>query len=418
MSATGGQASARSIAEATARKSYSKLVAYLAVQTRDVAAAEDALSDAFAKALSDWPKNGCPAHPEAWLLTVARRRAIDVARRQRRGAEINIQLQALAEQDSTQELEIPDRRLGLMFACTHPAIDRGIRAPLMLQVILGLNAATIASAFLVAPATMGQRLVRAKNKLHQAGVPFRVPGRKELPERLDTVLDAIYATYSEGWSDPVGTDLARRDLADEAVFLGTLLSELMPEEPEALGLLALMFHAEARRQARRTEKGEYVPLANQDPERWDKDLIEQAENILRQAGTIGKIGRFQLEAALQSAHVHRKITGTANWPAVLELYNALYELTHSPVVAVNRALAVAEVKGPLNALAILDELFESHRITEYQPYWAMRAELLTRIGDAEQASRAYEIAIGLERDPSVRDFLRKRQSAVTDAVLF
>jgi RNA polymerase sigma-70 factor (ECF subfamily) len=379
MSATGGQASARSIAEATARKSYSKLVAYLAVQTRDVAAAEDALSDAFAKALSDWPKNGCPAHPEAWLLTVARRRAIDVARRQRRGAEINIQLQALAEQDSTQELEIPDRRLGLMFACTHPAIDRGIRAPLMLQVILGLNAATIA---------------------------------------LDTVLDAIYATYSEGWSDPVGTDLARRDLADEAVFLGTLLSELMPEEPEALGLLALMFHAEARRQARRTEKGEYVPLANQDPERWDKDLIEQAENILRQAGTIGKIGRFQLEAALQSAHVHRKITGTANWPAVLELYNALYELTHSPVVAVNRALAVAEVKGPLNALAILDELFESHRITEYQPYWAMRAELLTRIGDAEQASRAYEIAIGLERDPSVRDFLRKRQSAVTDAVLF
>jgi RNA polymerase sigma-70 factor (ECF subfamily) len=418
MSATGGQASARSIAEATARKSYSKLVAYLAVQTRDVAAAEDALSDAFAKALSDWPKNGCPAHPEAWLLTVARRRAIDVARRQRRGAEINIQLQALAEQDSTQELEIPDRRLGLMFACTHPAIDRGIRAPLMLQVILGLNAATIASAFLVAPATMGQRLVRAKNKLRQAGVPFRVPGRKELPERLDTVLDAIYATYSEGWSDPVGTDLARRDLADEAVFLGTLLSELMPEEPEALGLLALMFHAEARRQARRTEKGEYVPLANQDPERWDKDLIEQAENILRQAGTIGKIGRFQLEAALQSAHVHRKITGTANWPAVLELYNALYELTHSPVVAVNRALAVAEVKGPLNALAILDELFESHRITEYQPYWAMRAELLTRIGDAEQASRAYEIAIGLERDPSVRDFLRKRQSAVTDAVLF
>lgn len=407
-------ASAQALAEATARSSYSKLVAYLAVQTRNVAAAEDALADAFAKALSDWPKNGCPDHPEAWLLTVARRQAIDGARRQQRGSEINQQLQLLADLDSAEDQKIPDRRLGLLFACTHPAIDRGIRAPLMLQVILGLKAETIASAFLVAPSTMGQRLVRAKNKLRQAGVPFHIPDRKDLPGRVDTVLDAIYATYTEGWTDPVGTDVARRELANEAVFLCTLITELLPEEPEALGLLSLMLHTEARRSARRDDGNQYVPLAQQDSDSWNTRMIEHAEALLRRAGAMGRPGRFQIEAALQSAHVHRRRTGESNWPAVLELYNALFELTRSPVVAVNRALALAEVNGSTPALEALDEIADLPGMSEYQPYWAVRAELLTRAGAVKKARQAFEIAIGLERDSSVRQFLRQRQSELVE----
>lgn len=265
MKPAAGDCQARALADATARRSYGKLLAYLAADTRDVAAAEDVLSDAFAAALATWPDRGCPDNPESWLLTVARRRAIDVARRARRGQAIGRELRILAEWETADESELPDRRLGLLFACAHPAIDPGMRAPLMLQLILGLNAAKIASAFLVAPSTMGQRLVRAKNKLRQAGVPFRVPGRKELPERLAPVLDAIYAAYAEGWTDPVGTDVARRGLVEEALFLGTLTCELMPGEAEALGLLALMLHAEAQRAARRSTPANTFPSRNRTP---------------------------------------------------------------------------------------------------------------------------------------------------------
>jgi predicted RNA polymerase sigma factor len=245
---------ARGTADRVARRSYGKLVAYLAARTQDVAAAEDALSDAFASALVDWPLKGCPSNPEAWLLTVARRKLIDGARR-RRTSEIGAgQLQVLAEglDAAAADPAIPDQRLALMFACAHPAIEPAIRAPLILQAVLGLNAATIASAFLMSPTAMGQRLVRAKTKIRQAGIPFRIPEREELAGRLDTVLDAIYAAFTEGWTDPGGADVARRDLAEEALFLGRLVTELLPEEPEALGLLALMLHAEARRRARRT----------------------------------------------------------------------------------------------------------------------------------------------------------------------
>lgn len=405
-----GDAATLQLADATARRSYSKLVAYLAVHTRNVAAAEDALSEAFAAALSDWPVNGCPDNPEAWLLTVARRRAIDVARRQQRGEAIGRELQMLLDFEPAEDAEIPDRRLALMFACAHPAIDEGMRAPLMLQVILGFNATTIASAFLVAPSTMSQRLVRAKNKLRQAGVPFRVPERDELPARLDAVLDAVYAAYAEGWSDPTGTDAARRDLAEEAMFLGALLLELLPLEPEALGLQALMLHAEARRKARRTPDGEFVTLAEQDPARWDSQMIDRAESLLHRASAMERIGRYQLEAALQSAHVHRRRTGTDNRRAVKQFYDALFDLTGSPVVAVNRALAVAEIEGPEKALEMLSQHGTTPQLTEYQPFWAVQAELLTRTGKAEEARKAYEVAIGLERDPAVRRFLQKRRA--------
>lgn len=285
-------------------------------------------------------------------------------------------------------------------------------APLMLQVVLGLDAAMIASAFLMSPATMSQRLVRAKNKIRQAGIPFRVPDREELPSRLDTVLDAIYAAYAEGWSDPAGADAARRELAGEALFLCRIVTELMPDEPEALGLLALMLHADARRPARRTSQGAYVPLAEQDTALWDRAMIHEAEALLHRAGAQKVLGRFQLEAALQSAHVHRRVTGRANWEDVLALYDALLALSGSPVVGINRAIALAEIRGAQAALDALEALASDPRLAQYQPYWAARAEFLARTGDRAGARHAYDVAVGLERDAAVRRYLQGRQAAL------
>jgi predicted RNA polymerase sigma factor len=411
-------AQAHSAAEAVARRSYGKLVAMLASRTRDVSAAEDALSEAFASALAVWPVNGCPSNPEAWLLTVARRKSIDVARGQDRAGIAAEQLRVMSEGLAARAdaAQIPDQRLALMFTCSHPAIEAGIRAPLMLQVVLGLDAKVIASAFLTSPAAMGKRLGRAKEKIRQAGIPFRVPEREELRGRLDAVLDAVYAAFTEGWTDAGGTDVVRRDLTEEAIFLARLLSELLPEEPEALGLLALMLHAEARRPARRNTGGEYVPFAQQETKLWDWPMIEEAETLLRRASALGTVGRYQLEAALQSAHVYRRRTGQANWAAVVQLYDALSALTRSPVVAVNRALAIAELHGAGDALQAIESLAADLRLAEYQPYWAARADLLSRTGSYSEARRAYEIAIGLERDPAVRRFLLRRQSILVPSL--
>src|SRR5882724_13106682 len=296
-----GDERARAAAEAVARRSYGKLVAFLAARARDVAAAEDALSEAFAAALADWPVSGCPANPEGWLLTVARRKVIDMYRGHRRDELAGDELRALgfgpdSAAAASEVPTIPDQRLALVFACAHPAIEASIRAPLILQVVMGLDAKRIASAFLMSPAAMGKRLVRAKEKIRQAGIPFRVPEREELGGRLDTVLDAIYGAFAEGWTDGAGTDGARRDLAEEAIFLSRVVTELLPEEPEALGLLALMLHAEARRVARRNSTGDYIPLAEQDPAAWDQRLIDEAEALLFRASAMGAVGRFQLEA--------------------------------------------------------------------------------------------------------------------------
>jgi len=407
-------AQARSTADAVARRSYGKLVAFLAARTRDVAAAEDALSEAFASALADWPRNGCPSNPEAWLLTVARRKAIDMHRGLRRHELAADELCVMAEglDAAVSAAEIPDQRLALMFACAHPAIDAGIRAPLILQVILGLDAKAIASAFLMSPAAMGKRLVRAKDKMRHAGVPFRVPEREELAGRLDTVLDAIYAAFAEGWTDPVGTDVVHRDLTEEAFFLARIATELLPEEPEAFGLLAFMLHAEARRHARRDANGDYVPLAEQDSALWDSQMIFEAEELLRRASSHSSIGRYQLEAALQSAHVYRCRTGYANWADVVKLYDALLALTASPVVAINRALAIAELHGASAGLEAIPDMAADARLAEYQPYWAARAELLSKTSAQNEAHSAYGMAIGLERDDAVRRFLQRRQSAL------
>jgi predicted RNA polymerase sigma factor len=409
-----GDAQARSTAEAVARRSYGKLVAFLAARTRDVAAAEDALSEAFAAALADWPTKGCPSNPEGWLLTVARRKVIDMYRGRRRAEIASEQLKIMADglEAAAADADIPDQRLALMFACAHPAIDASIRAPLILQAVLGLDAKTIASAFLMSPAAMSKRLVRAKDKIRQAGVPFSVPEREELPHRLETVLDAIYAAFAEGWTDSGGTDLARRDLAEEAIFLSRVVTDLLPSEPEALGLLALLLHAEARRPARRNPQGDYVPLAEQNPALWDQQMIDEAEAALHRASNLRAIGRYQLEGALQSAHIHRCRTGQANWAEVVQLYDALFALVASPVVAINRALAIAELHGPSAALDSMQSIATDPRIAEYQPYWAARAELLAKAGAHDEARQAYEIAIGLERDPSVRRFLQQRQSVL------
>ena len=414
MNSCEGDAQARSMADAVARRSYGKLVAFLAARTRDVAAAEDALSEAFASALADWPRNGCPSNPEGWLLTVARRKTIDIFRGRRRHEIAAEELKVMAEgmDAAATYAEIPDQRLALMLACAHPAIDAGIRAPLILQVVLGLDAKMIASAFLTSPEAMGKRLVRAKDKIRQAGIPFSIPEHEEIPGRLDTVLDAIFAAFTEGWTDPGGTDVVRRDLTEEALFLARLVTELLPEEPEALGLLALMLHAEARRRARRNLHGEYVPLAEQDSELWDSQMIFEAEALLRRASALGSIGRYQLEGALQSAHVYRCRTGHVNWADVLQLYDELFAFTGSPVVAINRALAIAEMHGASAGLDAMQEVAADSRLAEYQPYWAARAELLAKTGAHQEARHAYEIAIGLERDPSVRRFLQQRRSAL------
>ncbi|HVY51230.1 MAG TPA: DUF6596 domain-containing protein [Devosia sp.] len=403
-------------AERVARDSYGRLVAFLAARTRDVAGAEDALGEAFAAALRTWPLDGVPDNPDAWLLTVARRRQTDMARRQRTRQAGEGQLTLMADELEAAALDagdIPDRRLALMFACAHPAIDKGMRAPLILQTILGLTAEEIASAFLIPPATMSQRLVRAKTRIRDAGIPFAVPEREELSERLQSVLDAIYAAYAKGWNE-IG-EAGVPEIADEALWLGKLVVSLLPAEPEAKGMLALMLYAEARRRARRDDSGAYVPLEEQNVSLWDDSQISRAERLLHEANASGPSGRYQLEAAIQSAHVARRTTGAPTWPAVVELYDHLLELTGSPVVRLNRAVAVAEVEGAAAALAAIAPLENDRRMRDYQPYWAARAHLLARLGRRGEAREAFTVAVGLTSDEAVRSYLNARRAALTEA---
>src|ERR1700761_7543874 len=343
------QDEARRAAEDAARRSYGKLVACLAAQTRALAEAEDALAEAFAAALGAWPLGGVPASPEAWLLTAARRRFLDAARRGRTRKEAVPRLNAMIEEltaEQAAERPIPDERLRLIFACAHPAVDAAARAPLILQTVLGLDAAAIASAFLVSPAAMSQRLVRAKTKIRDAGVPFAEPDLEGAPERLQAVLEAVYAVFTQGWSDPAGADPRSRGLVEEALFLGRLLAGLLPAEPEPKGLVALMLYAHARRRARRDGEGRFVALDAQDAALWEGALIDEAEALMMSALPFGRVGRFQIEAAIQSAHVHRRMGVPTDWRAVVALYDSLLALTGSVVAALNRALALSRLEGP------------------------------------------------------------------------
>ena len=406
---------ARRAAERVARESYGRLLAFLAARTRDVVGAEDALAEAFASALKTWPETGVPDNPDAWLLTVARRRQTDAMRRRqtRNAGEVHIQLMTEElEQASANPEVIPDRRLALMFACAHPDIEPGMRAPLILQTILGLTAIDIAAAFLIPPATMGQRLVRAKARIKEAGIPFAVPEREGLAERLHAVLDAIYAAYAKGWGEFGDTSAER--LADEAIWLGRLVVSLLPDQPEAKGMVALMLYAEARREARRDAAGAYVPLDQQDVALWDKPQILAAEALLRDASQAGPTGRYQIEAAIQSAHVARRITGQPTWDSVVALYDVLLSLTQSPVVVLNRAAALAETEGVEAALLSLAAIADDPRMENYQPWWALRGHLLARSGQKDQAHEALTLAIGLATDEAVRQYLITERSKLQD----
>jgi predicted RNA polymerase sigma factor len=406
---------ARDVVERVARDSYGRLIAYLSARTRDVAAAEDALAEAFMAALRTWPQDGVPTTPEAWLLTAARRRLIDRARHDRVRAEATDTIRHLLwETDEMATTGIfPDERLKLLFVCAHPAIDRGIHTPLMLQVVLGLDAAIIARAFLTLPSTMGQRLARAKTKIRDAGIAFEIPDRHDLPERLEAVLEAIYAAYGSGWEDFTGADPRRRGLTQEAVWLARVLLGVLPDDPEAQGLLALMLYCEARRDARRAPGGEYVPISEQDTERWSGALITEAERLLSSAASQQRPRRFQLEAALQSAHIEGARTGRPDWHGIAVLYEALVRTSPTVGALVGRAAATAEAIGPGEGLALLDAI-DPASIRGYQPYWAVRAHLLLRLGRAADAVDAFDEAIRLTEDLAVRQFLvnRRAQSKV------
>jgi RNA polymerase sigma-70 factor (ECF subfamily) len=398
-------AAARRAAERTARASYGRLVAYLAARSGDIAAAEDALADAFAAALETWPSRGVPDAPEAWLLTAARRRMVDAARH----AQVRdawAPALALEARATPTDTDFPDDRLKLLFVCAHPAIDAAARAPLMLQTVFGFDAARIAPAFLTSPAAMAQRLVRAKTKIRDAGIAFAVPEARELPARLDGVLEAIYAAYGSAWDDVAGADPRHRGLAEETIWLASLTAWLLPKEPEALGLVALLLYCEARRAARRAGDA-FVPLSHQDTARWSRPMIEQAEAALSAAARLGRRGRFQLEAAIQSAHVARRCTGQPAWSEIALLYEGLVREAPTLAALVGRAAAVAEAVAAGAGLELLDAI-DPHDAATYQPYWALRAHLLTRDGRVD-AGAAYDRAIGLAEDPAVRAWLARRR---------
>ncbi len=395
--------------ERVARESYGRLVAYLSSHTHDLATAEDALSNALLAALTVWPRDGVPQNPEAWLLTTARRSFIDLVRHRQvvEAGEATLQL-LREEREATVSAEFPDERLKLLFVCAHPAIDPAMHTPLMLQTVLGLDAARIAHAFLISPTTMGQRLVRAKTKIRDGGIRFEIPQERELPERLDAVLEAIYAAFGIGWDDMAGVDQRGRDLAEEAIWLARVLLQLMPQEAEVHGLLALMLHCEARRAARRGPDGRYVPLSEQDSQQWSLPLIEEAERYLGEASSRGRVGRFQLEAAIQSVHAERARSGGIQWNAIMMFYEQLIRISPTLGTRTGYAAAVAEAMGAEAGLAAL-ETIDVDEVSAYQPYWAVRAHLLQRLGKTPEALDAFDRAIGLTEDPAVRQFLLQRR---------
>jgi len=397
--------------EAVARQSYGRLVALLSARTRDVAAAEDALADALMAALTTWPRDGVPKNPQGWLMTAARNRLFDQARhrqvRDHSAPTLELMMSDLYEAADPDAL--PDERLKLLLVCAHPAIDHDMHTPLMLQTVLGLDAVAIARAFLVSPKTMGQRLVRAKNKIRQAQIAFEIPASDQIPQRLEAVLDAIYAAYGSSWEDAAGTDRRAVGLAEEAIWLARVLRDQVPEEPEVHGLLALMLHCEARRPARRSAEGKFVPLLEQDPRAWHTPLIAEAERELIAAARNARLGRFQIEAAIQSVHAERAHSGRTDWRAIARFYDQLVQVAPSLGAAVARAAAHAEATNAETGLALLDQI-DTDSVTSYQPYWAVRAHLLRELRRDREAREAFDRAIGLSEDDAVRTFLLERRS--------
>lgn len=392
--------------ELAARTSYGRLVALLSVRSHDVGAAEDALSDAFIAALEQWPDAGVPANPEAWLLATARRRLVDRARHDavRARAEPLLAYTASLGEQAFELGALPDRRLELLFACAHPAIDPSIHTPLMLQAVLGLDASVIASAFLSPPTAMAQRLVRAKRKIRDAGIRFEIPEPESFPARLEAVLEAIYAAFGTGWDAIAGSDAMRADLANEALYLCRLVVDALPHEAEPRGLLALMLYCDSRRVARRDIEGRYIPLSAQNSSQWNLAQIAEAESLLQAAARLARAGRFQIEAAIQSAHLAPMFGRLADETGIVALYDAL--LLYAPTVGalVNRAAAVARAHGADAGLMALDGV-PADVVEGYQPWWVLRSHLLLQCGRVDEAALARTRAIGLTEDPAVRAFL-------------